>query len=129
MQNDVMIASHLRWCNERVLLESGDAPNLSNTMEPRKNDVVFGGKMSKNAGNLHLRSVAKRFSHSYDMASKVKRREHIDHIIKEIHSMGGRFLQQREPNGPWLCVPVEEIHKKVAMMFRNIRRPLLAKRK
>jgi hypothetical protein len=78
--------------------------------------------MSKNGGNLHLRSLGKGFSHSYDTASKVRRRELIDSMINEIQSLDGRFLQQHEQHGPWKEVPFEEVHKKIAMMFRNNRR-------
>jgi hypothetical protein len=57
------------------------------------------------------------------MAIKVRRRELIDSTIKEIQSLDGRFLQKCEKHGPWKEVPLEEVYKKIAMMFRNIRRP------
>jgi hypothetical protein len=121
LNNEANLDCHLRWCKERQLLEtSGESTHF---IEPRQNDVVFGGKRSKNGGNLHLRSLGKRFSHSYDIASKVRRIELIDFMIKEIQSLDGRFLQQCEQHGPWKEVPFEEVHKKIAMMFRNIRRP------
>eukprot|EP00980_Cylindrotheca_fusiformis_P006535 scaffold1384_cov116-Cylindrotheca_fusiformis.AAC.13 len=124
--NEADLESHRRWCQERMRLETCGASSLP--MEPQQNDVVFGGKISRNGGNLQLRSLAKRFSHSYDLASKVKRREVIESMIAEIHKSDGRFLQKCEQNGPWTEVPLEEVHKKVAMMFRNIRRPRAKRR-
>jgi len=90
---------------------------------PERNDVLFGrGKNERNHfGNRHLRTICRERLSTYEAADREEKTEISKDIVKEIQSMGGRFLKLNVTRDGWLLVSDEDARKKVSHLMRDAR--------
>jgi len=89
---------------------------------PRLNDVVHRkGPASKlNPGNSYYQELINDFSLAHFTGNRHRKYEITMHIIEQVHSRGGRFLEWRNM---WVVYKdLEKVRKKVASAFKQINR-------
>jgi hypothetical protein len=116
---------HWKWISQRRKLEalraSSPNPNQTYVVMPTHLDVLFGrGKpIQEHPGNLRLCLLVEGMSQSHSQASKMHKTQMTRDIVKDILSLGGRFLKQEEEI--WVQVADTTARSKVSHMFRNIK--------
>lgn len=118
--NEPTTTNHIRWYRHRQKAETRATP------DPEPQDVLF-GRLKNNGGNMLMRKFVLQMLDEHKASNKTKKTEITDLVISEIRKTGGRFLRQDEETGLWEEVSHTEANRKIAHIFRNIRRPSRAK--
>ena len=117
-ESSCSVEDHLDWLQRRRKQEGSDSEHI---VLPRRFDVLFGrGKgVSEHTGNLRVGHIVEMHRQRYEQATKYRKTEIAERIVKIIHESNGRFLKQED--GGWEEVADDVARDKISHFFRKLR--------
>lgn len=126
IRTDIQNAWLHKYCQPNssdVISKISSSPVEETIVEPSSNDILLGrGRAIQNhAGNISFREFLKEYEEDYERAQKFTKKKISTKLTHHILDSGFRFLR-RSKGGGWVESDVKESEKKVAQLFRTLRK-------